>query len=117
METEPATEPRRKFTLLDAMILVAFTAVGCMAYRALDSSLRGGLSRLEILDPLLVLSVVWFGLFIASPIAVGWSAAVVAIRFRRTGRRGESRAGPGATAPRDRRGRRSRRRRLAFRNR
>lgn len=71
------TGPCRPFTLLDALILVAFTAVGCLPLREFKA-VTGQVDGLGFRVPRGVI----LALF-SSPIALCWGIAILGLRLRR----------------------------------
>lgn len=81
IETDAEVAARRRFTLLDAMVMVAFLAVGCLTYREIGPAI-GQISWSDLPVSRVVMSAMVAPL-LASPIALSLSLAVVTLRFLR----------------------------------
>lgn len=76
----------RRFTLLDAMILLAATAIGVQGLRVIwDGTTLGAMvrNRAGRWTPREVLALAPHAVNAAAPVVAAWSAALLALRFRR----------------------------------
>lgn len=81
IEPEAEVTARRRFTLLDAMVMVAFMAVGCLAYREIGPVI-GQISWADLPFSRFVAAAMLAPVLV-SPIALSLSLAVITLRFLR----------------------------------